>query len=167
MILSQNSSLLRLGWMTIAILLASPGLGKDQTLPRKSEPTLSLQELVDSYKKTQSELLYNECSVENGKALLVVSPKNHEIWYYEFIKGWHVNSAKIVITGNDFKLTYGFGGIYSQERMRRITEALMKSSFVLLLPDKIDGMLTSKPTNKCPELDPRELYREPVQNKSE
>lgn len=158
-VLYRHHSLKELGWVIIVILLVKPCLGNTQTLPEVAGPTLTLRELVDGYKRDQSAILYSQCSVEDGKGLLVVSPKLNEIWYYEFRRGWHVNSVQVVIKDNGFDFTYGLGGIYSRERMRHIIQALLRTPFEFLMPDQLDRMLTSKSSPKCPELDPNELYR--------
>lgn len=140
---------LQLFWISVVVLVIAPQVGH----------AFTLRQLVDGYKQNDPVILLSECLVENGKAMLVVSPSK-DIWFYEFEDdGQYTNSGKIEFNEAGFELKQGLGGIFSRERMRRIVVALMATSFELLTRDQFDKLMVSKPKTKCPDIKPSDVYK--------
>ena len=140
--------------LAVVILAVAPAVGQVVTLPG-----VTLQRIVDSY-KTDPFVLYSECSVENGKAILIVAPAK-DVWFYEFDEGELLNSGQVEFTTDGVVVKASFGGFFSQARMSRIVAALVRAPFELLTRGQFEKMITSKPNSKCPEVKPSDLRQKP------
>jgi hypothetical protein len=125
---------------------------------------IPMREILGGYLRDRSPVFYSECASEVGKAMVIVDAKSGSFWFYELDRDTFYNSSEIVLKEKGFE-TAGFGGIYTRERAHRITEALLKAPFTLLVPEQLDALLTSKPRKKCPVITENEIYHPPASKK--
>jgi hypothetical protein len=144
-----------------SLICIAPALAATTVLAAERIP---MREILGGYLKDRAPVFYSECASEVGKAIVIVEAKSGSFWFYELDRDTFYNSSEIVIKENRFE-TAGFGGIYTRERAHKITAALLKAPFTLLMPEQLDALLTSKPRRKCPVLDPKELYQPPAGKK--
>jgi hypothetical protein len=125
--------------------------------PAVAAERIPMREILGGYLRDRAPVFYSECAGEAGKAMVIVDAKSGSFWFYELDRDTFYNSSEIVIKETGFE-TAGFGGIYTRERAHRITAALLKAPFTLLMPEQLDLLLTSEPRRKCPVVTQNEVY---------
>lgn len=132
--------------LIIAILLLMPTVGEAQ---------IDFRDFVEKIRTEGDAVLYNECSSEAGKTLLLIilGPKT-DVGFFEVQHGWLIEGTRVLIKGNEFEFVDPPGGQFTRARIRRFVEELLKGPFEFLTPNQIERLNSSVPKRKCPSFEP-------------
>jgi hypothetical protein len=120
-----------------------------------SQPTID--EFFEKVTTDNESVLYNECSLQKGKAVLLVSLKaeTYDIWLFEFGRRDLLLGTHILLKGNEFEFVNAPGGESTKANIRRIVAVQLQQPFQFLMPAQVAKISNSVPDKPCPIGAPR------------
>lgn len=110
-----------------------------------------VREYIERLKANSMPVFYVSCGLPKGKTGLLFPLGERQGLFFEMTDGLVVNSADVTLKDGKWAVDEALGGVYTIRRVAGLVDSLLQGSFMLMTPEDVSRILTTKPRNVCRE----------------